>query len=220
MFDNAQRVWHISIKNSGSSRIYVAYLGLLAGFTGSIHGLAEASRGNMPTEGLLLNTIGAFTIIPDYLAAGIATILIALTLACWSVFFIRRKNGIIVLILLSILLFLIGGGIAQLAFFPFLWGVASRLDKPLAWWKKVLPGDLKTTLAGLWPIMFIAVAIFLTAGVGIWLLLTPPGTTGHAPIIYYVCWTCLAIGFLLQIPTIVSGFARDIVRQETRNSSA
>jgi hypothetical protein len=56
------------------------------------------------------------------------------------------------------LLLLVGGGVAQILFFPWLWLVGTRINKPLAWWRKILPGGPKATLGKLWPKHFIAAA--------------------------------------------------------------
>lgn len=200
----------------GRTRMYVSFMGILAGFTAVIHGISEASKGNIPTEGFMLNTIGAFTIIPNYLITGIATIIVAIALAVWVVFFIHRKRGPLVFLMFAILVFLVGGGVAQIFFLPIVLVVSTRINKPSAWWEKVLPRDLRKTLAKLWPLTFTAGSFFLTAGIGIWLILLPPGDSYKEPIIEYICWTLLAIGFILQFLIIVSGYADDIERQKSQ----
>ena len=58
------------------------------------------------------------TIIPSFLITGILAILFGLVVLVWSAFFVHRKHGGLVLILLCIPLLLFGGGI-----FPPLIGV-------------------------------------------------------------------------------------------------
>jgi hypothetical protein len=60
------------------------------------------------------------TIIPNLLVTGILTIIIGVLLAVWAVKFISRKRGGLVLILLTVGMLLVGGGIV-----PPLFGIAA-----------------------------------------------------------------------------------------------
>jgi len=51
------------------------------------------------------------TIIPNFLASGVLTIMVGLIVAAWAAAFVQRKNGGLVLILLSIIMLLVGGGL-------------------------------------------------------------------------------------------------------------
>ncbi len=190
-------------------------MGLLAGFTGMIHGLYETFQGNTPTGGNVVASFGVFTLIQNYLFTGIAAIIVALTLAIWTIGFIHKKNGPIVFLILAILLFLVGGGVAIVFFTPVVWAASTRIDKPLTWWRKVLPENLRKLLARSWPAIFIIGSICLSIGIGIWLFLTPPGPSYKDPVLQSICWIFIGLGFLLQMLTIVSGFARDIERQKS-----
>ena len=75
--------------------------------------------------------------------------------------FVQRKNGGLVLILLSILMLLVGGGI-----FPPLIGiiggvVGTRINKPLTWWRAHLSGKPLRLLAKLWPWSLVAFFLWL-----------------------------------------------------------
>ena len=59
---------------------------------------------------------------------------------------LRKKR-----LLLFILLFLVGGGIGQVIFFTLTWAVATRINKPLTWWRRVLPEAFRKMIAKLWP---------------------------------------------------------------------
>lgn len=52
----------------------------------------------------------AMTVIPDFLAAGVVTIVISLVVIGWAAMLVQRKNGGLVLIILSVVLLLVGGG--------------------------------------------------------------------------------------------------------------
>jgi hypothetical protein len=80
-----------------STCLYVAFTGILAWFTASTRGISETLQGNTQIGGFVLTTIGAVTIIPNYLLTGIATIIVALSFVIWAVGFADRKHGSTVL---------------------------------------------------------------------------------------------------------------------------
>ena len=214
MNHNIQQDRLFSLGNINSTRLFVMFQGILAGFAGIVHGISETSKGNTPTGGFILVNVGAFTIIHNYLYTGIATIIVALSITFWTIGFIHKNNGSTIFLILSVLLFLVGGGVAQVLFLIITWGVSTRIDKPLIWCRRILPEDLRKQLANLWLLIFIIGFFFLSVGIGIWLLLLPPGIIHTVNVIDYICWTSLSIGLLFQILTIVSGFARDIERKK------
>ena len=205
----------VSGNNISSTRLFVVFMGTLAGLTGMVHGLYETFQGNTPTGGFVIASFGVFTIIQNYLITGIAAIIVAISLAIWTIGFIHKKNGPIVFLLLAILLFLVGGGVAIIFFTPVVWAASTRIDKPLAWWRHALPENVRKVLARSWPAIFIIGSLCLSIGIGIWLFLTPPGPSYKDPLLQSITWTFVGLGFLLQMLTIVSGFARDIERQKS-----
>jgi hypothetical protein len=73
----------------------------------------------------------AISIIPSYVIMGIVTILLGTMLAVWSGFFVQRKAGGWITLLLSVLLFFSGGG-----FFPPVIGlfsgfIGNAINKPI-----------------------------------------------------------------------------------------
>lgn len=200
-----------------STRIFVVIIGIITGFGGIGHGVFETLQGNRPTEDIL-ERIGAFTIFPNYLLTGIASIIISLFIIFWTIGFIHKKHGPIIYLLLSISLFLVGGGIAMILGFLLTWAVATQINKPLTWWRKVLPEKLNNALAKGWMAIMITGFLFLSIGIGIWLMLTPPGDIYQINIVDYICWSFLCLGLIFLILTIVSGFARDIEISKTLNN--
>ena len=107
-----------------ATRIIVAVIGVLLGIAGMEHGFFEVLQGNTPTDGLIIQAIGdahqmwfygteeAFTVVPNFLITGILTMGVGLAITIWSVGFIQTEKGPLVLGLLFIALFLVGGGIA------------------------------------------------------------------------------------------------------------
>lgn len=137
--NNLKQANIFSLNNVNSTRLFVVFMGTLAGLTGIIHGLYETFQGNTPTGGYVIASFGIFTLIHNYLFTGIAAMLVGLFLAIWTIGFIHKKNGPIVFLILAILLFLVGGGVAIVFFTPFVFGAATHIDKPLAGWRKTLP---------------------------------------------------------------------------------
>lgn len=206
-------------KTSTSTRLFVVIQGILLGLVGMVHGIAETLQGNTPTGGVLLGSIGAFTLLPTYLITGIAAILVSSSLIVWTIGFIHKKNGPGMFLVLSLLLFFVGGGIAQVLFIFITWGASTRINTPGTWWRNVVPEQGRKRLAQLWAALLIIDYVFLLIGIGIWLFVTPPGTPHQAPtIVYALCWSSLSVGLVLQFVTVLAGFARDSERQASVRS--
>jgi hypothetical protein len=137
-----------SLSNVNATRVIATTVGVFFGlFSGVNHGLFEVLQGNAPTDGLVINAIGeaqrfwlegtepAFTIIPNFMLTGIASMIVGLAIIIWSIWFLPGKHGRTIFLGLFILSFLVGGGIGQVAFFIPAWAFATRMDKPLTWWK-------------------------------------------------------------------------------------
>jgi hypothetical protein len=105
-----------------ATRIFVAIFGGLAALAGIEHGLGELLQGSVRPAGLVIESWPgsaffriqsgepALTVVPDLLAAGVLTIAVSLVLLVWSVGFVQRRHGGLVLIGLSFVLLLVGGG--------------------------------------------------------------------------------------------------------------
>ncbi len=200
------------------TRLYVTVQGVLGGAIAMIHGLAETVQGNRPTDGDWLVSIGAFTLIHNYVVTGIAAILVGLALLVWTVGWIDSRHGAAVFLVIAILLFLVGGGVAQVLLFLVAWAAATRIRKPLSWWRGRLTERTRARLAKSWPWVFGFGFFFLGGGILIWLIWTPPGAEHTNPVAQHTCWACLLIGAIFQLLTIVAGFARDIQRQDEGRS--
>jgi len=156
-------------------RVVASLFGVFAGFGGIEHGAFEILQGNVIPEGIMISSIGppcevdqvwnacepALTVIPNFLATGIIAVVLGIGTMIWSAAFVQRKYGGQVLITLSIMLLLFGGGI-----FPPLIGiigvaVGTRINAPLIWWRGLLSGKLLRFLAMLWPWSLAAFFIWL-----------------------------------------------------------
>ena len=144
-----------------ATKTVAVWFGVAAGIAGLEHGYFEILQGNTQPEGLMIVSMGppcvpeqiwnacepAMTIIPNFLIAGILSVIIGLAILIWSAAFVQRKQGGAVLILLSVALLLFGGGI-----FPPLIGLiggaaGTQIHKPLIG----KPGRVTRFTAKLWP---------------------------------------------------------------------
>lgn len=206
-----------SRKDASRARLFVTIQGVLCGLAAMVHGIYEILRGNAPIDASLSGTTGAFTIIPNYLFTGLAVVCVSTMLIVWTIGFIQKKNGATVFLLISILLFLVGGGIAQVVFLLITWGVATRLNRRLDGWQRLISERTRKRLAASWLAFFSMGYLFLGIGVAIWLFLTPPGTpfASHSTA-YLICWSALIIGLIFQPLTIAAGFSQDIEMLERK----
>ena len=207
-----------------STRVIVATLGVVFGISGMSHGLFETLQGNTPTGGMFISAIGeahrmwvhgneyAFTVIPNFLITGILAMIVSLTIMIWSVGFVHKKNGPLVFLLLFILLFLVGGGIGQIVFFTLTWAVSTRINKPLTWWRKVLPESVRKVLAKLWSWSLIAGSLLIVMALEIAITGFVPGVN-DPDLILIIMLTALGAGLGILLLTFVAGFAHDIERQ-------
>ncbi len=98
-------------------KITAMILGILAGLVGAMHGVLEMLQGNAATPGLLINAnqggqspMPALSVIPNFLITGILALLVSVVLMFWVMRQLQKKNGVPVLLGLSLLLLLVGGG--------------------------------------------------------------------------------------------------------------
>jgi hypothetical protein len=163
----------------GAARIVASVFGVLAGLGGITHGIGEVLQGNIAPSGIVINSwtqgplatnMGGepgMTIVPNLLVTGVLTIIVSLTIIVWSAAFVQRKNGGWVLIVLSIVMLLVGGGFGP-PIIGILAGVAGLgINAPFTWWRKHLPVNVRRFLAKLWPWVFGVAAIngaFLVVG--------------------------------------------------------
>ena len=98
------------------------------------------------------------TIVPNLMIAGILTLIVSLAIIVWSMVLVQRRNGGRILILLSVALLLVGGGIGP-PLIGILAGVAGiGIGAPLTWWRDRLSDSVRSFLAAVWPWIF-AIAV-------------------------------------------------------------
>lgn len=106
-----------------ATRAIVSALGALMGLGGIEHGIGEILQGNTVPSGIMFPSwpdsaffriVGgepAMSIVPNLLVTGILAILFSLVFTVWVTMFVHKRNGGLFLILVSIVMLLVGGGI-------------------------------------------------------------------------------------------------------------
>lgn len=199
-----------------ATQITATVLGLTAGGAGIEHGIFEILQGDTRPQGLMIASMGppcvpelswnqcepAMTILPSFLITGILAIILGVVVLVWSAFFVQRRHGGLILILLCIPLLLFGGGI-----FPPLIGIVAgalgtRIRKPLNPERSRLSGGLLQFLALLWPS---SLALYVLWVLGQWVI-------GY----FFNDWL-LANGYLIIVMvlgtlllTVVTAYAHDL----------
>ena len=164
-----------------ATRVAASIIGVYTGLLGAAHGYLETLQGDVAPGGIMINAIGApcqgdwvwhaclpaMTIVPNFLTTGVLAIIVSLITLMWAAIFIQRKNGGLILILLSILMFLVGGGFIP-TFAGIIAGIAGTgINAPLTFWRTRLSGGAIDFLAKLWPWILIA---FMVWSLGGWII--------------------------------------------------
>jgi len=149
------------------TRLVVAAFGSLCGLTGIIAGFFEILQGNSIPESIVISTIGpeytmyedftyhAITIIPNFLVTGVLAIITSSLVILWSMKYIQRKNGALILLALSVAQMLVGGGwVIDLGVITSI--LATRIGKPLNWWRRNLPFNVRIWLVRFFPFSLIS----------------------------------------------------------------
>jgi len=109
------------MRKLSKTRAAASIIGIIAGLGGGVlHGVGEILQGNTAPSGIMIEAWPeltalagepAMTIVPNFLVTGVLAIIFGLIVAAWAGVFVQRKNGGLVLILLSIIMLLVGGGL-------------------------------------------------------------------------------------------------------------
>ena len=222
---NSKLKWqHIS-----AIRMSVSALGVLCGLTGIIAGYFETLQGNIAPNGFIISTIGptysmwdtygiwdlwdtysAITIIPNFFLTGIVAILVSFLVIIWSIGFVHKKYGAMIFLLLSIIQFLVGGSfVLDLALVAVI--VATRINKPLTWWRSHLSVNVRNVLTKLWLWSFITYVFLSIILLGITIF-----GVNDASLLDLLGVFAAAI-FIPLLLMIFGGFAYDIQRQTNLN---
>jgi hypothetical protein len=165
-----------SLAGNRATQIFASTLGILVGLAGVEHGILEILQGNVRPDSIMTDAIGpnqklweyatetVLTIIPNMLISGILSLILGSLVTIWAYKYVGRKYGSIVLLFLSVALFLVGGGFAPIFLTILAFIAATRINKPLRFWRSVVPAGLRNLVGALWPwALVISVISFVIA---------------------------------------------------------
>ncbi len=204
-----------------ATRITVSAFGALVGVAGIEHGIGEILQGNTAPGSLMIlswpgegpfRVLGgepALTIIPNLLVSGVFSVLVSLLFVALALRFIETKHGPMMLAVLSLVMFLVGGGIFPPVFGIILAAVSTRIDGGKDQRPSALPRTLRNFVGQLWPwSLGIGLSTWLFMMPGLPLLSHVLGLGQNAELI-----SLLALGMIgFLISTILTGFAFDSLR--------
>jgi hypothetical protein len=218
-----------SLSNANATRVNATTVGVFFGlFSGMNHGFFEILQGNTPIDGLVIHAIGetqmfwplgtedALTLIPNFVFTGIASMIVGLAIVIWSIWFLPSKHGRTVFLGLFILSFLVGGGIGQVAFFIPAWAFAKRMEKPLTWWKKVLPRSIWPFLSNLWIVTLVLATIAILIGLEMAIFGFFPGMKDPETILNTSLSFVLSSA-ILYVVSFIAGFGHELRHMEQNN---
>jgi len=216
-----------------ATRTIISVVGVILAIGGLSHGFFETLQGNQATQGWVIEAIApdlqqwqygtepAFTVMPTYLTAGIATMIVGTAMIVWSMLYMHTHHAATVFLLLFLLLWLVGGGIVQVVFFVLAWLVATRINQPLSFWRRVLPKWSRPALGLLWPLTTLVFAVLFLLALFIVIFGTIPGVVvaSEAALLTWV-FVMLGGAFVSLILSALSGFAYDIWRMDATERQA
>jgi hypothetical protein len=144
-------------REHSATRTVVATFGFVLSIAGLEHGIGEILEGPVAPPGLVFRSwpdaapfeiLGgepAMTIVPNLLVAGTLTVVVSVAFAVWSVGYAHRPRGAAGLLVLSIALLLLGGGLAPPVIGVILAFVAARMGT-----RGGAPGTLAGRIAPAW----------------------------------------------------------------------
>jgi hypothetical protein len=195
--------------------------GIIFGVSGISHGIFEALQGSVPTGGVFISSVGeaqkmwphgdepALTVIPNFLAAGIVSVIVGSALIAWSVAGVHKPKGPAVFLVLFLVLLLVGGGVAQVIFIPVFWLVSTRIRGSLSWWEKAIPPAARRFLSRIWAVALALGAGLLSGALVIAFTGYVPLVNDPEPVLAIMLFSLCAVMILLPV-IIVSGFAKDL----------
>ncbi len=198
-------------------RLIISTIGAIMGLGGLEHGIGEMLQGSVAPAGIMIQSwpesaffqsLGgepAMTIVPNLLIAGILTIIVSLVFLAWVTGFVHRKNGGLILVLLSVLLLLVGGGIFPPILGMIIGAAAMRMNGLVGKEHTLHRSGLRQFLGKAFPGFYVACVVT-------WLALFP----GMAVLDYFLGISnvnlnlaLMGAGFGLLFLAFISGFARD-----------
>jgi hypothetical protein len=157
----------------GELRVTASAFGVYAGLLGMEHGFFETLQGNVVPQSVRIRAVSpwelpfpfghepALTLVPNLLLTGILAMIVGLLIITWSTAFIQKKGGAVVLVLLSLVLFLVGGGFGPMSLLIPASLAAAGINRPFTWWRVHLSANGRQLLARPWPWCFVVALLYV-----------------------------------------------------------
>jgi hypothetical protein len=214
--------------NNRATRITASTLGILVGLAGIDHGIFEILQGNVRPDGIMIEAIGpsqrfweygtetALTILPSFLISGILSVILGIAVVIWAGWFVDRKGGAAILMALSILLFLVGGGFAPIFMALIASLTATRIHASLSTWRRLMPGVVGRFLGAIWLLVLVIFVFVFVISVVIAIFGWPLTAFFDARTAFDYL-NSMALGMvLLMVLSAITAFARDIQVKNTK----
>ena len=202
-----------------ASRVTVSTFGAIIGIAGIEHGVGEILQGNKTPEGFyieswpdnplyeILSGEPALTIIPNLFLTGILAIIASIVLIIWTIFFIERKYGPLIFLLLNFIGMLVGIGVAGPILIGIITGLSgTRLNSNFTWFNE--HSSARDFLSKIWIYVYF-VSVFSWFSLWPGLIILGLFVSVIDPLIVIVLALFSFVSFIL---TIVSSFAYDSVK--------
>ncbi|MBN2502256.1 MAG: hypothetical protein JXB38_15845 [Anaerolineales bacterium] len=209
-------------QSNRATKLIASTFGVLVGLAGINHGVFEMLQGNTVPDGVMIAAIGpaqrfweygmetALTLIPNFLVTGILSVVVGILVVIWAGWFLHKRYAAGVLLLLSIALFLVGGGFAPIFMMLLASLTASRIHRPLKLWRTLLSGVVRRFFAKLWPGVLVVFVVVFVISVVIAIFGWPLMVFLDAETAFKLLNT-IAYGMLvLMLLSVIAGFASDI----------
>ncbi|MGD9395403.1 MAG: hypothetical protein PVJ05_03150 [Candidatus Thorarchaeota archaeon] len=216
--------------NEDTNRALLILSSILAIFTGCIgieHGFFEFLQGDVATEGFLIDAIGpnqefwpgamepAFSIVPNYMITGILAMIAGMLVIIWGVRYIESSHGATILWIFEMFQLLVGGGSAPLVVGTIGCVAASRINKPLSWWRSHLSPRSVEILKKGWPIMFVAYLALALFGTFVAIFGYPLAGWLDFETMFNILMAIGNLTIVIFVIAVISAIANDIHRMST-----
>jgi hypothetical protein len=195
-------------------------LGGVVALAGVEHGVGEMLQGGVAPEQvmilswpesdafMLLGGEPAMTVVPDLFITGIFAIIASLVFFGWATLFIHRRHAGVVLMALSVVLLLVGAGIAPPVIGLALGFTATRIHTLVTWWRTRPAGRIPRMLANAWPwVLAIDVLAFLGLFPGVVLV---GATLGSGAVPEAMAYALMVTAFVFLPLSVVAALAADV----------
>ena len=222
--EKAATLW----RDMSATRAMASWLGVLAGLGNVGYGILEILQGNTKPTGIIVNTFGTMSgtsahaieptifLIPSFIITGILLVVVSMLFTIWSAVLVQKKNGGLVMIILSIVQFFIGGSTVR-SIQGLIYGIiGTRIHSPFNWWRTRFSERSRHLLSNVWPWVFVGCVFLYIIHIGSGFIDFFIGINN--PTISLILLVGPSYGnLLLFVIALVTGLAHDSLRQAAVN---